>query len=1342
MPALTEITSVGPQTFFRTQMAELDELEKQIRKAMRSDQHRLRQRMRSMKSAAKQKKPFDKNLGQFRKLLEKSVRRRADREAKKPKIDYSALSLPVLDRREDIAAAIRDHQVVVICGETGSGKSTQLPKIALDMGRGVGAMIGHTQPRRIAARSIAARVADELGCEVGTDVGFKVRFADATKPGTYIKLMTDGILLAETAGDRFLDNYDTIIIDEAHERSLNIDFLLGYIKNLLPKRRDLKLIITSATIDAERFQEHFQTDDAPVPIVEVSGRTYPVEVRYRATEQEQEPNQPRRHRDTHEATLDALDEVVGEGPGDVLVFLPTERDIRELSRRMKGRLSGCDVLPLYGRLSPKDQSRVFAPSKTRRIVLATNVAESSVTVPGIRYVVDTGTARISRYSSRSRIQRLPIEAVSQASANQRAGRCGRIGPGICVRLYDESDYRKRDEYTQPEILRSNLASVILRAKALKLGAVEEFPFVDPPRPATIRDGYRTLYELGAVDEQNQLTQIGHTLSKLPVDPRIGRMILAGIDEHCLREVLVLAAALEIQDPRDRPVEKQQAADEAHEKFLHEESDFLSLLNIWEFFHEQKRRLSHSKLRKACLQNFLNYNRMREWLDLHRQLRDLIERSDNPQIRESAKGLRRRGGTLQGSQASGKRKRAKETSGEIHYEYDTIHRALLTGLLSGVAFKGPEDKEYTGADQIKLTLWPGSVLAAKKPKWIVASELVETSKRYARTVAKINPNWIEPLAKHLVKRAHSEPHWHVKSSSVMAFEKATLFGLTIVPRRRVAYGNIKPEEAREIFFRDGLVEGEFETKAKFFHHNRALVAELEALQQRTRRVDILIDEQTQFDFYDRLIPNDVCSGSQLDKWRKKAEAKDAKLLFFRREDFLQEEDTAAADAGFPQQLQIGVNEFELNYNMEPGADNDGITITVPRAGLSQIPRERLGWLVPGLLEEKVVALIKSLPKDMRRRLVPAPDTAREVVNELTFGQGNLEAECAKLFTRIAGDTVAVTDFDQSKLPGHLRMNVRVIDGEADAASDDVNEPAAPPPKPAAQRAGDWTKDGLTNWSIDKLPLTIEIMQSDMRMTKSPTLVDAGESVNLRLLDDPTTAMWSSRAGVRRLFVLREKKRITNYARNFPDIERIRLVCSAIAGMNIDTQLVELLADRSLFQEPTIPRSREEFENRCESAVNYLSVAVQDTAALLPNLFADYQAALMQAEASCPHLWKPSYEDAWQQLQRLVHAEFLSHTPWEWLIQFPRYLQALRHRLERLPQGTLNNDQRSMREMGPFEKRYHDRMAEHRSRSIIDPEITKYRWMLEEYRVSLFAQKMGTAVPVSAKRLERQWKKVRE
>jgi ATP-dependent helicase HrpA len=1304
-------------------MQELAELEKQIPKAMRCDQHRLRQRMRSLKSAAKQKKPFDKNLGQFRNQLDKSVTRRANRETRKPKIDYSSLSLPVLDRRDDIADAIRNHQVVVICGETGSGKSTQLPKIALDMGRGVGAMIGHTQPRRIAARSIAARVADELGCEVGTDVGFKVRFADATKPSTYIKLMTDGILLAETAGDRFLDNYDTIIIDEAHERSLNIDFLLGYLKRLLPKRRDLKLIITSATIDAKRFQEHFQTPESEVPILEVSGRTYPVDVRYRPPEEDTDPNQPRRHRDTHESTLDALDEVVSDGPGDVLVFLPTERDIRELSRRMRGRLVGCDVLPLYGRLSPKDQSRVFAPSKTRRIVLATNVAESSVTVPGIRYVVDTGTARISRYSSRSRIQRLPIEAVSQASANQRAGRCGRIGPGICVRLYAESDYKKRDEYTQPEILRSNLASVILRAKALRLGAVEEFPFVDPPRPATIRDGYRTLYELGAVDETNELTSIGRTLSKLPVDPRIGRMVLAGIDEHCLREVLVLAAVLEIQDPRDRPVEKQQAADEAHEKFRHDDSDFLSLLNVWNFFHEQKQALSHSKLRKACLQNFLNYNRMREWVDLNRQLRDLIERNDDQKIRDAAKSMRR----------------------QTCDDYDAIHRALLTGLLSGIAFKGTEDKEYTGADQIKLSLWPGSVLAAKKPKWIIASELVETSKRYARTVARVNPNWIEPLSRHLVKRSHSEPHWHAKSSSVMAFEKATLFGLTIVARRRVGYGNINREASREIFIRTGLVAGEFETKSKFFQHNQSLVAELDALQQRTRKIDVTIDEETQFDFYDRLIPKDVCSGSQFDKWRKRAESKNAELLYFRREDFLRDEDTAAARQGFPEELEIGVNQFPLQYNMDIGAENDGITLTVPRAGLSQIPSDRLGWLVPGLLEEKVIALIKSLPKTLRRRLVPAPDTAAEVVKLLKFGDGQLEEKLAYLLTRVAGDIVSPQDFDQSKLPGHLRMNVQVIDDEGDdlAAGRDVEDmqKSAAQKELSAELAGDWTKDGLREWTIDKLPVSVDIMQSGILVPMCPTLVDTGDDVNLRLLDDPATSLWTSRAGVRRLFLLAERKRIINYTRNFPGIDGIRLVCSAIAGMNIDSQIMEHLADRAMFEEPTIPRSKEQFDERVQAATNFLSVAVQDAAALLPNLFADYQTAYSLATTKCPHAWKPSYTDARRQLEALVCPDFLINTPWQWLAQFPRYLQAICFRLERLPQGTLNNDQRGTKEIAAFENRYRERIASHRSRGIIDQEIVSYRWMLEEYRVSLFAQKLGTAVPVSAKRLERQWKKVR-
>lgn len=1303
-------------------MAQLDELEKQIRNAMRLDQHRLRQRLRSIRSAGKQKKPVDKQLEQFQRQLDQSVTRRSDRLAQTPKIDYSGLQLPVLDRRDDIAAAMREHQVVVICGETGSGKSTQLPKIALELGQGISGMIGHTQPRRIAARSIAARVADELGCAVGTDVGFKVRFADATKPGTYIKLMTDGILLAETAGDRFLDSYDTIIIDEAHERSLNIDFLLGYIKRLLPKRRDLKLIITSATIDAQRFQEHFQTPQSDVPIIEVSGRTYPVELRYRPVEEETGPNQPRRNRDWQDATLDALDEVTSEGPGDVLVFLPTERDIREVHRRMRGRLVGCEVLPLYGRLSPKDQARVFAPSKTTRIVLATNVAESSVTVPGIRYVVDTGTARISRYSSRSRIQRLPIEPVSQASANQRMGRCGRIGPGVCIRLYDKADFNKREEYTQPEILRSNLASVILRAKALRLGAIDEFPFVDPPRPATIRDGYRTLFELGAVDENNALTAIGRTLSKLPVDPRIGRMILAGIEEHCLHEILVLAAVLEIQDPRDRPVEKQQAADEAHEKFKHEESDFLGLLNVWNFFHEQKQNLSHSKLRKACLQNFLNYNRMREWVDLNRQLRDLIERSDDRGIRESARGLRR----------------------QRCDDYDAIHRALLTGLLSGIAFKGTEDKEYTGADQVKLVLWPGSVLAAKKPKWVVASELVETNKRYARTVARINPSWIEPLARHVVKRTHSEPHWHAKSSSVMAFEKATLFGLTIVPRRRVGYGNIDSEKSREIFIQSGLVEGELETTAEFSRHNRALLAELDEMQQKTRRLDLAPNEELLFDFYDRIIPKRVCSGSQLDKWRRKAEAADREVLFLRREDFLQEADAAETTAGFPEELVVGANQFRLQYNMEPGAEDDGITITVPRAGLAQIPKSRLSWLVPGLLEEKVVALIKSLPKDLRRRLVPAPDTAREVAKDLPFGVGELEVELSQRLTRIAGDLITPQDFDLERLPSHLRMNVEVVEDTSDDSdlASNVDNPAesSTSQDEPSELISDWTKNELLDWTIERLPESVEVMQSGVQLTMHPALVDTGASVNLRLLDDAVTALWTSRAGVRRLFALREKKRIAASTERFPGMDRIRRVCSAIPHMNIDTQLFELLADRAIYREPTIPRTRQQFEERVASAVDHLTAAVQETARLLPDLFASYQTTASLAEADSLPAWQSTYDDVRRQLTGLVRPGFLVETPWEWLTQFPRYFEAIRHRLERLPQGTLNNDVRAMRELAPLEDRYHNRIADHRSRRIIDPELVMYRWMLEEYRVSLFAQQLGTAVPVSAKRLERQWKKV--
>ena len=924
-------------------VTDFGKIEAEIAEAMLADQYRLRRSLRTVRDRHRQSKPIDREFNKLVGQLGRSVERRKKRAAAVPKIEFGD-DLPVLLKREEIATTIRDHQVVVVSGETGSGKSTQLPKICLDLGRGVGGMIGHTQPRRIAARSIAARVAEEIGSPLGRDVGYKVRFSDETGPNTFIKLMTDGILLAETQGDGFLNEYDTIILDEAHERSLNVDFLIGYLKRLLPKRRDLKVIITSATIDSVRFSRHFRTPAGPAPVIEVSGRNYPVELRYRPlVGEDDEDTEP----DLERSVLDAVDELGSEtSTGDVLVFMPTERHIHDMAKALRGRLvSGrwagrrAEVLPLYARLPTKEQQRVFNPGGARRIIIATNVAESSLTVPGIRYVIDSGTARISRYSPRSKTQRLPIEAVSQASADQRAGRCGRIGPGVCIRLYDEADYDARDRFTAPEILRSNLASVILQTKALKLGDIEKFPFLDPPKPNALKDGRQTLTELGALDEKGELTELGRKLARMPVDPRIGRMILAAAEEGCLAEVLVIAAVLEIRDPRDRPVDKQQAADEAHTKFAEGDSDFFVYLKIWDFYHELKSKLSRNQLHKACRQNFLSHNRMREWLDVHRQLMQLAQEA----------GLKRN---------------------KRQDDYNAVHRAILTGLLANLGNRGGEGYEYNVAGGSKAHLWPGSVLFDKKPGWVVAAESVETTRRYLRTCARIDPRWIEPLAMHLVKRSHSEPHWQRKSGSVAAFEKVSLFGLTVVAKRRVAYGPVNPKHARELFIQHGLVEGDMECPLKFFRRNRGLLKRMERLQAKLRRHDLLLGEWAQYEFYDSRIPDDVYDLPGLKKWVKKAERTKPGVLDMTEADLVREEPDDNVQQ-FPDAIELGQAAFPLEYRFEPGSDRDGITLRLSTEAVGAVEQPHLDWLVPGLVEAKVLALIKSLPKPIRRRLVPGP-----------------------------------------------------------------------------------------------------------------------------------------------------------------------------------------------------------------------------------------------------------------------------------------------------------------------------------------------------------------------------------
>jgi ATP-dependent helicase HrpA len=1308
--------------------AALKELPGLIAQAMVVDQFRFSQRLRSIRQAKKNKKPFDKNLQRLQEELKKSLARREERLKLRPEIKFDG-SLPIHDELDHIKQTIADNQVVIICGETGSGKSTQLPKLLLSMGRGINGIIGHTQPRRIAARSVAARISEELGREQGTACGFKIRFTDTTNPNTYIKLMTDGILLAETQNDRFLNQYDTIIVDEAHERSLNIDFLLGYLKRLLAQRPDLRVIITSATIDAERFSEHFASSTGPAPILNVSGRTYPVEIRYRPfdaeTDDKGQGKGKNSNRDEQSQLADAVNELAAIDDGDILIFVATEWDIRETAKLLRGRsIIGDDggrqteIVPLYGRLSTAEQNKVFRPSTYRRIVIATNVAESSITVPGIRYVVDTGLARISRYSSRSQVQRLPIEAVSQASANQRAGRCGRVAPGICIRLYSEADFNSRDEFTSPEIQRTNLASVILQTLNMKLGAIEDFPFIDPPKPAAIRDGYSTLFELGAIDEQNRLTDIGRQISRLPVDPRIARMILAAHDENCLHEILVIASALELQDPRERPIDKQQAADEAQEQFRDPDSDFLSFLKLWDFYHKLKEDLSQSRLRRACVQNYLSYNRLREWADIFRQLRQLVE----------------------------------ETGLKPHPRKDdsaAIHRALLPGLLSNIAMRS-DTHEYTGSGGQKYFLWPGSGIFEKKPKWVISAELIETSKRYARTVAKISPNWIEPAAPHLVKKTWSDPRWNGDAASAMATEKVTLFGLTIVPGRSVHYGKIDPEQSRTLMLQYGLVEGDITLNVDFLAHNQKFMSDLEQQQAKSRRYDLIPSQEQLFAFYDARIPEDVYDGVSLKKWWKVAKRKTPTLLNMRLEDFFDAQAEEVDETEFPNALKMGKMQFPLEYHLEPGSAEDGVTISIPQESLNQLSPQRLGWLVPGLLEEKVAAMIKALPKSVRRMLVPAPETAKQVVKQLEFGKGSFEEKVATLLSQISGERITKEMFETERLPQHLQMNIRVLDQGGDAIA--VNRNLTQLRQEYGSKAASsfsalsddhWSQSGLTDWTFGDFPAEVQIDHDNLSLTGFPSLVDEGKSVMLCLRDAPERAAYETRFGLRRLFVLAEHRRLKSQVENIPGLERISLYAAGIGGINLREQVVELLAERVLCgQKEGQPRTEAEYRQLIKEWRNQIPVAAQDLASLLPTLFEQYHKIKITLDKTKVLAWNEPLADMRAQLNALINARFLVNTPYPWLQQIPRYLQGIEMRLSKLGGSGLQRDIANIRSISRYIEIYAQRARQHHEREIIDPQLIKFRWLLEEFRVSLFAQKLGTALKVSPKILDQQWSLVRD
>ncbi len=1206
-------------------------------------------------------------------------------------------ALPINQRREDIQRAVADHPVVIVCGETGSGKTTQLPKMMLDMGRGnvekKAGRIGHTQPRRIAARSVAARVAEELGTEVGGVVGAKVRFHDQVGERTVLKLMTDGILLAETQGDRELREYDTIILDEAHERSLNIDFLIGYLKRLVGRRPELKVVITSATIDADRFSRHF--DGAPV--IEVSGRLYPVEVRYRPVGGDSEDTT----RDEEETALaDAVHELCREGAGDVLVFLPGEREIRDAADTLRRHgPKDVEILPLYARLSAAEQDRVFKPGGGRRIVLATNVAETSLTVPRIRYVVDTGDARVKRYSYRNKVEMLRVEPVSQAAARQRAGRCGRVANGVCIRLYSEEDFDKRPAFTDPEVLRSSLAAVILRAKSLRLGEVADFPFLDPPNARAIADGYALLAELGAVDDANELTRIGAELAKLPLDPRVGRMLIGARDEKCLAQMRVIAAALSVQDPRERPLDKAAAADERHAVFAHERSDFLSLLKISRLFDQ--------KMEKQARENFLSVPRMREWRDVANQLARTLEELGWPDS------------SVDAEKAEG---------------YRAIHRALTTGLLGNVGLRDDPEQSYTGARGIKFWIHPGS-WAKKAGRWVAAGELVETTRLYARAVAGIEPRWLEEIGGHLIKREHYEPQFDARRGEVIALERGSLYGLPVYTGRRVPYGPIDAKAAREIFIRSGLVHGELQTRAPFLSHNRRLVAEIERLEHKSRRPDILVDEELIHAFYDARIPAHLYNDEAFEQWRVKVERDDKKLLHLSRDELMRHEAAGITTDNFPPQLELGANRFALEYHFEPGSARDGVTMTVPLALLNQVPLHRTEWLVPGLLPEKIRALAKAMPQRLRHKLGTLDEFGAAFTSEVEPSDTPLAAALARYIRAELNIDVPVDAFRPDSVPLHLRMNFRVLDdqGRQRALGRDLAH--------IKRELGDETKAVLqdqapvdegaryTGWTMGDLPEIMEIERGTSTLMGYPGLVDAGDAVTLQVFESPEKARQAHAEGVRRLLGIAFRDRIRDLERTFgKDI--------VLAPLKDD--IVRAALDRT-FLADSLPMTQADFARRLEDGRNRFTLIAQEIARSTAQILAERGALQKKLNAVEKGFPRPAAEIR-AQVEHLLAPGWLAATPWERLQHLPRYLKAASLRLDKL-RADPRRDERLAAEVRALEQPFQRELGARQRSGAVSPELEQFGWLLEELRVSLFAQELRTPVPVSVKRLAKLWQSVR-
>ncbi len=1323
----------------------VSDLKARLGELMLADRHRLARRLDGVRGIADPQRQ-QSALASVTGAVEAAERRLGTREAGVPEISYPP-QLPVSEHRDEIMAAIRDHQVVVVAGETGSGKTTQIPKICLELGRGIHGAIGHTQPRRLAARTVAERIAEELDVPLGGAIGYQVRFTDRVGEQTLVKLMTDGILLAEIQRDRMLRRYDTIIIDEAHERSLNIDFLLGYLKQLLPRRPDLKVVITSATIDPERFAEHFGAPGKPAPVVSVSGRTYPVEVRYRPIITDADD----RDRDQVQAITDAVDELRAEGPGDILVFLSGEREIRDTADALRkhetrrGALQPFEVLPLYARLSAAEQHRVFQSHSGRRVVLATNVAETSLTVPGIRYVIDPGTARISRYSHRLKVQRLPIEAISQASANQRKGRCGRTADGICIRLYDEEDFLSRPEYTDPEILRTNLASVILQMAAARLGEIEDFPFLEPPDSRQIRDGVQLLHELGALStdaapaksgkaragkvsgrkgSDQQLTPMGRQLAQLPLDPRLARMVLEADRNDCVRELLVITAALSIQDPRERPADAQQAATQSHARFADKQSDFVGYLNLWRYVREKQQELSGNQFRKLCRTEYLHYLRIREWQDLHSQLRQVV----------SGMGIERN---------------SQEAPPE------RVHQALLSGLLSHIGLKDVEKKqpqgkaapgskaaqrgpvEYQGARGARFSIFPGSALSRTQPHWVMAAELVETSRLWGRVVAAVEPGWIEQLAGHLVKRHYSEPHWEARQAAVLGYERVTLYGVPVVARRKVNYGRIDPPVARDLFIRHALVEGDWKTHHEFFAANRALLDEVEDLEHRARRRDILVDDETLVEFYDARIPADVVSGAHFDSWWRKARRKQPDLLTFSTSMLVNESAGGVDEADYPDVWSAGGLRLPLTYQFEPGDDADGVTAHIPLPILGQVRATELEWLVPGLREELVIALLRSLPKQLRRSFVPVPDHARALLQRISPADGPLLTAMERELRAMTGVSVPRAAWQLTALPDHLQMNYQVIDESGNPVADGrdlavLKEKLADQARTALSRtARGIEREGLRDWDLGTLPQQYEQNIGGQSVRAYPALHDDGDSVSVRLVDTPgqqQVAMWQ---GLRRLILLTvpsPAKYVLNHLSNTAKLALSNNPHGSIAALLADC--TRCAADKLMADAGGVVFDEAGFRRLRDAVRAGLNPTVLGTLTAVERILASGRKVQSRVANTGNVLLLAALADIKAQLAALIHPGFVTQTGWQRLADIPRYLTAIERRLDKLPANP-NRDRQLMQSVQQLQQEYQQLTATLPA----SPALTEIRWMLEELRVSYFAQALGTPYPISDRRIER-------